>query len=155
MRHGEERGYDAGKQGKGRKRHRIVAPWGRLILGMVTAASAQARDVGQELLIDVNAKTKRLKNVSADQGYQQWLVDWMARWQHFLLEIVQQPPDQAGVQVHPQRWMVERGFAWFGNYRRLSKDDERIVASSEGMIRIASLHLMVRKLARLRPDSNS
>ncbi len=153
--HGEERGYDAGKQVKGRKRHLIVDTLGLLILVMVTAASAQDSEVGQEMLIDVNAKTKRLKKVYADQGYKQWLVDWIARWQHFLLEIVQKPPDQAGFQVHPQRWIVERGFAWFGNYRRLSKDYERIVASSEGMIRIASMHLMVRKLARLRTDSNS
>ena len=148
---GEERGYDPAKQVKGRKRHLMVDTLGLLILVIVTAASVQDSDVGQELLIDVKAKTARLTKVYADQGYKQWLVDWIAKWQTFLLEIVTKPPEQRGFQVQPKRWIVERGFAWFGNYRRLSKDYERLVASSEGMIRIASMHLM----ARLRQDANS
>jgi putative transposase len=153
--HGEERGYDTAKQVKGRKRHLAVDILGLLLIVMVTAASVQDSDAGQEVLIDIKAKTSRLKKVYADQGYKQWLVDWIAKWQTFVLEIVTKPPEQRGFQVHPKRWIVERGFAWFGNYRRLSKDYERIVASSEGMIRIASMHLMARKLARLRQDSNS
>lgn len=153
--HGEERGFDTAKPVKGRKRHLIVDTLGLLILVMVTAASAQDSDAGQEMLIDVKAKTSRLKKVYADQGYKQWLVDWVAAWQKFILELVTKPPEQRGFQVHPKRWIVERGFAWFGNYRRLSKDYERVVASSEGMIRIASMHLMARKLARLRQGSNS
>ncbi len=153
--HGEERGFDNAKQVKGRKRHLMVDTLGLLILVMVTAASAQDSDVGQELLIDVKAKTSRLKKVYADQGYKQWLVDWIVAWQRFILEIVKKPSEQQGFQVHPKRWIVERSFAWFGNYRRLSKDYERIVASSEGVIRIAFMHLMVRQLARLRQNSHS
>ena len=153
--HGEERGFDTAKQVKGRKRHLMVDTLGLLILVMVTAASAQDSDVGQEMLIDVKAKTSRLQKVYADQGYKQWLVDWIAKWQQFVLEIVTKPPEQRGFQVHPKRWIVERGFAWLGNYRRLSKDYERVVASSEGMIRLASMHLMARKLVRLRHDANS
>ena len=153
--HGEERGYDTGKQVKGRKRHLLVDTLGLLLLVMVTAASAQDSDVGQELLIDVKAKTSRLKKVYADQGYKEWLVEWIAKWQMFVLELVKKPADQKGFQVHPKRWIVERGFAWFGNYRRLSKDYERTTSSSEGMIRIASMHLMARRLAKLRQMSDS
>jgi putative transposase len=152
---GEERGYDTGKKVKGRKRHLVVDTLGLLVFVMVTAASAQDSDVGQEVLIDIKAKTSRLQKVYADQGYKQWLVDWICKWQTFLLEIVKKPVDQQGFQVHPKRWIVERGFAWFGNYRRLSKDYERLTMSSEGIIRIASLHLMVRKLARLRQVADS
>lgn len=152
---GDERGYDTAKQVKGRKRHLMVDTLGLLVLVMVTAASVQDSDAGQELLIDCKTKTSRLKKVYADQGYKQWLVDWIATWQTFVLEIVTKPPEQKGFHVHPKRWIVERGFAWFGNYRRLSKDYERLVASSEGMIRMASMHLMVRKLARLRQSNNS
>ena len=133
----------------------MIDTLGLLILVIVTAASAQDSDVGQELLIDGKATTTRLKKVYADQGYKQWLVDWIATWQKFVLEIVTKSPEQRGFQVQPKRWIVERGFAWFGNYRRLSKDYERLVASSEGMIRIASMHLMVRKLPRLRQNMNS
>ena len=64
---------------KGRKRHLLVDTLGLLLLVMVTAASAQDSDVGQELLIDVKAKTSRLKKVYADQGYKEWLVEWIAR----------------------------------------------------------------------------
>jgi putative transposase len=153
--HGEERGYDGAKQVKGRKRHVMVDTLGLLILVLVTAASVQDSDGGQELLIDVKTKTSRLKKVYADQGYKQWLVDWIHTWQTFLLELVTKPRDQQGFQVHPKRWIVERYFAWLGLYRRLSKDYEHIGASSEAMIRIASMHLMVRKLARLRQTSDS
>ncbi len=152
---GEERGYDGGKQVKGRKRHLLVDSLGLLILVMVTAASVQDSDAGQEILIDVKAKTARLQKVYADQGYKAWIVAWIATWQTFILEIVTKPPEQRGFQVHPKRWIVERTFAWLGNYRRLSKDYERNVASSEGMIRVASMHLMARKLARLRTNTNS
>lgn len=153
--HGEERGYDTNKKVKGRKRHLIVDTLGLLLVVIITAASAQDSDTGQELLIDVKQKTRRLQKVYADQGYKQWLVDWIVAWQRFILELVPKPADQQGFHVHPKRWIVERTFAWFGNYRRLSKDYERIVASSEGMIRIASMHLMARKLARLRQLGNS
>ena len=152
---GEERGFDGAKQVKGRKRHLMVDMLGLLILIMVTTAAAQDSDVGQEMLIDVKATTSRLKTVYADQGYKPWLVDWIARWQQFILEIVKKPPEQEGFEVHPKRWIVERGFAWFGNYRRLSKDYEWRVDSSEGMIRIVAMQLMTRKLARLRQNTNS
>jgi putative transposase len=149
---GEERGFDSAKQVKGRKRNAMVDTLGLLMLIIVTSAAAQDSDVGQELMIDAKAKTSRLKKVYADQGYKQWLIDWIARWQSFILEIVTKPPEQEGFIVHPKRWLVERFFAWLGNYRRLSKDYERTTASSQGMIYLVSVRLMTRKLARLRLD---
>lgn len=153
--HGEERGFDTNKKVKGRKRHLMVDTLGLLLVVIVTAASAQDSETGQELLIDSKRKTRRLTKVYADQGYKQWLVDWIQQWQTFVLEIVLKPPDQKGFLVHPKRWIVERSLAWLGNYRRLSKDYERVVPSSEGQIRIASMHLMARKLAKLRQSSHS
>lgn len=152
---GEERGFDGAKQVKGRKRHCMVDTLGLLIMVMVTAASVQDSDAGQELAIDVQAKTGRLKKIYADQGYKDWLVDWIAIWLDFVLELVRKPPEQQGFQVHPKRWIVERFFAWLGNFRRLSKDYERTVESSEGMIYLASIRLMTRKLAGLRQQNIS
>ncbi len=152
---GDERGFDGAKQIKGRKRHVLVDILGLLILVMVTAASVQESDGGQELMIDGKSKTSRLKTVIADQGYKQWLVDWIKTFQSFLLEIVKKPPDQVGFQVLPKRWIVERFFAWLNNYRRLSKDYERTPSSSEGMVYFVSIHLMVRRLSRLRYVNSS
>ena len=47
--------------------------------------------------------------------------------------------------VLPIRWIVERTFAWLGNYRRLSKDYEILTCSAENMVRIAMLRITVRK----------
>lgn len=152
---GDERGFDSGKQVKGRKRHVIVDMLGLLVILLVTAASAQDSDVGQELVIDVKTKTDRLVKIYADQGYKTWLVDWIAQTEPFVLELVSKPPEQHGFVVHPKRWKVERFFAWLNNYRRLSKDYERTVESSMGFIYLASIQLMTKKLAKLRQEKRS
>ena len=59
-------------------------------------------------------------------------------------------PGQKGFQVQPRRWVVERTFAWLSNYRRLSKDFEQWMQTSDAAIYAAMSHLMVRRLARLR-----
>lgn len=64
-----------------------------------------------------------------------------------VLEIVERDEDQDGFEVLPRRWVVERTFAWLGRYRRLSKDYERTIRSSEGMIYLASIHTMTKRLA--------
>jgi putative transposase len=145
---GDERGYDAAKQVKGRKRHLIVDTLGLVLLVSVTAASVQDSDEGQSLLIDVAHRFQRVRRVFADQGYKGWLVDWVTRWLCLALDIVVKPPTQVGFQVHPKRWLVERSFGWFTNFRRLSKDYERDPLHSEAMIYLASIRLMLRKLSR-------
>ena len=64
------------------------------------------------------------------------------------LEIVQKPQGQKGFSVLPKRWIVERTFAWLGRNRRLSKDYERLPASSEAWIYLAMTGLMIRRLRR-------
>ncbi len=128
----------------------MVDMLGLLIVVIVTSATMQDSDGGQELMIDAKGKTSRLQKVYADQGYKTWLVDWIARWQTFVLELVIKPPDQQGFQVHPKRWKVEQFLGLLTTYRRLSKDYERTTKSSEGMIHVASIRMMLRKLSRLR-----
>ncbi len=152
---GEEHGFDAAKQIKGRKRHCIVDSLGLLMLVTVTAASVQDSDAGQELLLDVQRKTRRLSKVFADQGYKAWLVEWIERWMSFVLDIVQKPVDQTGFQVQPKRWIIERTFGWFNTYRRLSKDYERTVMSSQSFVYLASIRLLMKKLAKMQTNNNS
>ena len=67
-----------------------------------------------------------------------------ARW---MLVVVKRSDLVPGWQLLPHRWIVERTFAWLGRYRRLSKDYEGRTDVSETMIRMAMMHIMVRRLA--------
>ena len=67
----------------------------------------------------------------------------LGRW---TLEIVKRSEDAVGFAVLPKRWIVERTFAWLGKYRRLSKDYETLTESSESMIHIAMINLMLHRL---------
>lgn len=145
---GGERGYDAGKKVNGRKRHILVDTVGNLIEVVVHAANIQDRD-GAKLLFDKlsQAVIEHLQKVWADGAYRGQLIDWVQEHLQILLEIVETEPDQEGFQVLPKRWIVERTLAWLGRYRRLSKDYERCLLSSEGVIYIASIHTMLKRLA--------
>ena len=57
------------------------------------------------------------------------------------------PAGAKGFQVLPRRWVVERTFAWLGRSRRLSKDYEALPATHEAWVRIAMIHLMLKRLA--------
>ena len=59
---------------------------------------------------------------------------------------MQRPKDAVGWVLLPIRWTVERTFAWLGKCRRLSKDREKSVLSSETFVRLAMIHLMINRL---------
>jgi putative transposase len=87
----------------------------------------------------------RLECLWADSGYTGQLEMWVAE-QGWELRIIAKDPDATGFLVLPKRWIIERTFAWLGKCRRLSKDYEHLVASSEAMIRLAMIGLMLRRL---------
>ena len=51
-----------------------------------------------------------------------------------------------------RRWVVERTFAWLGRARRMSKDYEFLPASSEAMVHLTMIHLLLKRLARGQAD---
>ena len=89
----------------------------------------------------------RLKKLWADGGYTGTFVE-QAGALGIAVEITTRLSDLPGFQVIPRRWVSERTFAWLGNYRRLSKDYEYWVYTSDAMIYAAMVHIMVRRLAR-------
>jgi putative transposase len=152
---GTARGYDAGKKVTGRKRHLVVDTLGLVLLVLVTAANVQDRDGARLVLRALFARIKqskysrwcRLKLIWADGGYRGELLTWVKQHLGWTLEIVEKLGDQAGFQVLPKRWIVERTFAWLNRQRRLSKDYERLPATSEAFIYVAMIRLMVKRLA--------
>ena len=145
---GGERGYDAGKKIKGRKRHIVTDTVGNLLEVVVHAADIQDRD-GAKLVLDklTEATKSRLQKIWADGGYRGQLIDWVQDHLEIILEIVSRDPSLPGFQALPRRWVVERTFAWLGRYRRLSKDYEKCTKSSEGVLYIASIHTMMKRIA--------
>jgi putative transposase len=143
-----ERGYDAGKKVKGRKRHILVDAMGLLLMVVVHAANIQDRDGAKQVLGKAKSLFPRLRLVWADGGYRGKLVDWVQQVCGWVLEIVKRDKGVKGFQVLPRRWVVERTFGWFGRYRRLSKDYEGLTETSEAMIYATMVHVMVRRLGR-------
>lgn len=143
---GEERGFDNGKKVKGRKRVLVVDTLGCILSVMVLGAHRSESRVGSDILDEVHTKFPSLKKVWADSAYQGTLVDYVAQWYHFVLEIVRPNPHQCGFQVHKHRWIVERTFSWLTWWRRLSKDYETTTQSSEGMIKLAAIRMMLKRI---------
>ena len=117
-----------------------------------TAANVQDRAGAESLLACLQHQFSRLRWIWAEQAYTGDLAAWV--WglrpgRKVRLEIVKRPEGSHGLLLRPKRWVVERTFAWLGRYRRLSKDYEYVTQTSEAMIRVAMIHLMVRRLARL------
>jgi putative transposase len=117
----------------------------------VTAASVQDRDGAKSLLVILRHKCSRLRLIWADQAYAGQLMTWVKGLRvhrPVRLEIAKRSAAAKGFQVIPKRWIVERTLGWFNRYRRLSKDYELLPQTSEAMIRIVMIHLMIRRLAR-------
>jgi len=148
--HSGERGFDAGKQVNGRKRHILVDTIGLLLVGVVHAANIQDREGARLVLEALTSRFKRLRLIWADGSYSGKLKEWvrgLRKWGKVKLEIVERREGAKGFEVLPRRWVVERTFGWLMKCRRLSKDYEELTQTSEAMIRVAMIGLMVRRLA--------
>ena len=147
---GGEHGYDGGKKITGRKRHILVDTLGLLLAIVVTSAAVDDAAAAPEILSQLECTNyPRLKKIWADSKYHNHaLYAWIKENQDgfYELEIVSRPPGSKGFILLPRRWVVERTFAWLGRYRRQSKDYERLTASSESMVRVSAIHIMLRRL---------
>lgn len=146
---GGEQSYDGGKKINGRKRSALGDTRGDLLKAVVHPAGDDDRD-GAEFVLDAKAgELPRLKLIWVDQKYSgQEFIAWVKDQFGIVLEIAKRVKDKVGFVVLPRRWVVERFFAWLGNYRRLSKDYEYLPESSESWIYLASIDLMRKRLCR-------
>src|SRR5262249_42423276 len=150
---GGARGYDGGKKVNGRKRHLVVDSLGLLLVVLVTGANADDGTTAPEVLKRLTAEhRRRLDEVRGDSKYRNRALDsYLARsGVGYRVTVVERPAGAVGLVQLPYRWVIERTNAWSGKYRRNSKDYERTTSSSEAMIKVTMIHLMLR---RLKPDA--
>ena len=149
---GGEHGYDGAKKIDGRKRHIIVDTLGLLLAVVVTAANvddgATAPQVVGKLRLEAFPRLAAIfgDNKYHNHAFEAWLHQYSkGQWR---LKISSRPADAEGFEPVKIRWVVERTFAWLGRYRRNSKDYEVRTDSSESMLLISSMSLMLRRLKR-------
>jgi putative transposase len=126
----------------------LVDTIGLILKVVVSEANVGEREGAAWLLLGIVGFFTRLKLIWVDGGYAgAEFAAWVKRCIGVRLEVVERDPDKKGFQKLPRRWVVERTFAWLNNARRLSKDYEFLLQSSEAMIYAAMIRIMVRRLA--------
>jgi putative transposase len=167
---GGPHGYDGGKKLSGRKRHLLVDTMGLLLKVVVHAANIQDREGVPLLLEPVQGHFPRMEKVWVDNGYTGTGRTWIKEHMGWEVEVVSHPRRPRGMWVWPgmemtpemvavferprgfrhlpRRWVVERTLAWIGRYRRMSKDYEYLTSSSEAMVYLTMLRLMLTRLAK-------
>jgi putative transposase len=145
---GEERGRDNAKNVDGRKRHIVVDSMGLLLAVLVTAASVDDAAASPALFARLEGQPMgKVTRMFADSKYHNFkLYEWIDEHAKWDLTIIRRPEGKKGWVMLPIRWTVERTFAWLGRCRRLSKDREKSVLSSESFIKLAMIHLMLNRL---------
>jgi transposase len=145
---GGARGYDAGKCIRGRKRHIITDTGGRLVEAIVHPADVQDRDGGALVAAALRSKYPWLRHLFADGGYSgdKFAKAMTKAGTGWKIEIIKRSDQAKGFVLLPRRWVVERTFAWLGRNRRLAKDFEATVASSQCWIFIAAVALLLKRI---------
>ncbi len=136
-------GYDGGKKVKGRKRHIVVDTLGNLLAIVVHAANIHDTKSAHLVLSKTYEKYSTIKAFSGDAGYRKTAVEFVKEELGLEMHISEKIKDTFA--VLPIRWIVERTFAWIGNYRRLAKDFERLSTTVEAFVTIAMIRVTLRK----------
>lgn len=148
--HAGPRGYDAGKNVKGRKRHILVDTLGLLLWVRVTPADVSEKAGARSFLSQALQWFGWLRCIWADQGYVgASFANWVAAHRMtgtLRLEIVARLQSQVGFKVLAKRWIVERTFGWFMKHRRLVRDYETRLDNAEAMLHLTMIGVMLRRI---------
>ena len=140
-----EKGYDAGKKVSGIKRHIAVDTQGLPHAIAVTTAEVTDRKGALLALGRCAADLQAVQSILADGGY---VGQPFAHAVEELLGAQVQIAKRSELHtfaVMPQRWVVERSFAWIEKCRRLWKNCERKLNTSLQFIHLAFLALLLRR----------
>jgi transposase len=115
----------------------------------------QDRDCAADLI----AKTRRLfpfiAKVFADGGYAGPKLEADLAAQPVTIEIVKRTDKGGGFKVIRRRWVVERTFSWLRRNRRLMAHYEALAIIAKGFAKLAMISLMLKRLVRPKPETNS
>jgi putative transposase len=140
------RGFDAHKRIRGRKRHILVDTLGIPIANRVEAANMSDRRAAAGLLGGLGPIFSTIKTVNADAGHQSRKLTRLIKAEGCELRIVKRR--KRTFEVVGLTWIVERTFAWIGRYCRMSKDYEHRVQTSETLIDLIAIRLMLNRLTK-------
>lgn len=135
-------GFDGGKLVNGRKRHLAVDTLGLPIAMFVSAANVHDGEAGTELLWQIERASKRMELVRGDKHYGGYFKE-CAAWYNWEVETAQRPESQKGFVPEKGRWQVERSFAWFNFFRRLSRDYEKTAESSVAFMQLTFIDIIL------------
>ena len=143
----EETGLDANKKINGRKRNiavdRLGLPWALA----VTSAATSDNEAGKLVVDRLRGKVPRLEVIAADHGYKVSFVEHVEGEYGWRVDIAQKPESGRGFVPEKNRWPVERSFSWLNFRRRLFRDVEKTVESSEAMLQIAFISILSNRQA--------
>lgn len=142
--HGEQKGIDGGKRIKGRKRHMATDTMGNVVFVKAHAANIHDTIAGVDIVNAVVKKNPATKTFSVDKGYRGTTKNFAEKVLGKTLLIASN--EENTWKVVTWRWVVERTFAWLGNYRRLSKDYEYGTLYSESFVYLANIFLIIKRL---------
>ena len=141
----EQKGYDAGKKVSGIKRHIAVDTQGLPHAIAVTTANVTDRKGALEAMKKHTTSLSKVTRVLADGGYTgQPFADGVQEILGATVTIAKRN-ELHTFAVIPQRWVVERSFAWLEQCRRLWKNCERQLNTSLQMVNLAFLVLLLKK----------
>ncbi|MDZ7777254.1 MAG: transposase [Bacteroidales bacterium] len=121
---------------------------GLVLAVFIHAANIHDSKAGIDIIAMLRERFSRLKKIVADGGYRGELIEKVKDRFSWVLEIVLRSDKKQNCTLLPQRWVVERTFAWFESYRRLSKDYEYNTDTSEAMIQLAMVRLMLNRIIK-------
>jgi putative transposase len=142
----EAKGIDGNKKVNGRKRHILVDTLGLIIGVVVSAANKGDGPSGISLLQQCKQHLKRLKKILVDGVYAGTFVEFARNEMGLEVEISSRPPTAKGFVPIKKRWVNERTFGWLNFFRRLDKDHEKTTKSSESMILIANIQIVLGRI---------
>ena len=139
------KGYDAGKNVSGIKRHIAVDSQGLPHAVHVTHAGVNDRRGTVENVEKHKDSLQSVKKVLCDGGYTgERFSTAMNRLINAQVEVIKRD-EVFNFKVVPKRWVVERSFAWLEKSRRMYKNCERLIASSLGMIKLAFIRILLKR----------